>query len=72
MNSLLFLNVTKRILSVSYRLSSESICPIGFPETSVTNYQSTLRNISEERRFCYEETSDFIKDEELLNYKIEH
>jgi len=24
--------------------------PIVFPETSVTNYQSTLRNIPEERR----------------------
>jgi hypothetical protein len=28
--------------------------PIGCPETSVSNYQSTLRNIPEEQRSHYE------------------
>jgi hypothetical protein len=32
---------------------------IGCPETSITNYQSTLRKIPEQRKFCENAFSDF-------------
>jgi hypothetical protein len=67
MSPSVFLNVTKRRIIDSYRLSSKFICPIGFPDTSVTNKQSTLRKIPEELRSYHNETLDSIKDEEFLN-----
>ena len=35
----------------------------GFPETSVTNYQSTLHNTPEERRSQNEEIFDYLDNE---------
>jgi hypothetical protein len=53
MKSSLFCNVTQRGLVVIYRRFETTyrphMGPIGCPETSVNNHQSTLRNIQEER-----------------------
>jgi hypothetical protein len=60
MNCSLFCDVTQRTLVVSYRrfgtisiLKGQTVqeeWPIGCPGTSVTNYQSTLRNDPKERK----------------------
>jgi len=46
--SSLFWDISQRRLAVSHRRSHRQRS--ASPETSVTNYQSTLRNIPEERR----------------------
>jgi hypothetical protein len=49
----LFWHVTQLTLIVGYRLSeqhTDSLGPIGCPETPVTNYQLSSRNIPEEQR----------------------
>jgi len=56
LRSLFFWDVTQRRLVVYYRPFVTTYRfrfqgPISWPETSVTNYQSTLRNISEEQRY---------------------
>jgi hypothetical protein len=55
MRSSILLDVTQRILvvtDVSVQLIGPALkVPIGCPETIVINYQSSLRNIPEERRF---------------------
>jgi hypothetical protein len=51
MRSALFWDITQCLVLILYRrFGTLKIGPIGFPETSVKDYHSALRNIPEERK----------------------